>query len=90
MSTGALFHWKRNIEEDVRIVMRAEGLIDVSIPACKAWVRKFIQDQVPWWVGGQQLRGHEEAMVGAAFEARLNAAKGRKRIHRGRRADNDV
>lgn len=90
MSTGALFHWKRNIEEDARLVMRTEGLTDVSIPACKNWVRKFIQDQVPWWVAGQPLRPNEEQMIGAAFEAKYHAAKGRKRIKRGRRDESDV
>lgn len=90
MSTGALFHWKRNIEEDVRVVMQAEGATDVSAAARKTWARKFIQDQVPWWVAGQPLRAHEEQMIGAAFEARFHAAKGRKRIRRGRKDENDI
>ena len=79
MNTGALYHWtQRDIEADVRIVMRAESLTDLSIEACKKWVHKFIQDRVPWWVAGQAVREHDERMIGAAFEARLNAAK-RKR-----------
>lgn len=73
--TGGLYLWHRDVETDVRIVMRAEGLTDTAAAACKQWARRFIQQRVPWWSPGNELRWTERQMIGAAFVARLAAAK---------------
>lgn len=72
---ASLFHWRRDIEVDIRIIMRSEGLTDLSLAACKTWARQFIQQQVPWWKPGTPLRWAEEQAVGAAFEGLLAHAK---------------
>lgn len=72
--TGALYYWRRDIETDVRIVMRAEGLTELSIEARKRWARRFIQQRVPWWLPGNLLHWADQQMVGAAFEAVLSHA----------------
>lgn len=72
---GSLLHWKRDIEADVRIVMRAEGLEDLSVPACKEWVRRFIRLHVPWWRPGEHVGDVQIRALGAEFESRLAAAK---------------
>lgn len=86
--TGALYYWRRDIEADVRIVMRAEGLTELSIEARKRWAREFIQQSVPWWSPGTALHWAEQQMVGAAFEVLLSHAKrARDRLARQDRAN---
>jgi hypothetical protein len=80
VSSGALYHWRRDIEADVRLVMRAEGLTDLSIAACKRWVRAFILAQVSCWTPEARLAWHEVQRVSAAFEDRLTAAKRKLRV----------
>jgi len=70
-----LFHWRRDIEADIRIVMRAEGLTDLSIASAKEWARAFIKAHYPLWVPGHKLRPEQQSALGAAFENKLNRAK---------------
>lgn len=73
--TGALYHWQCDIEADVRIVMRAEHLTDLSLPARKQWARSFIQQYVPGWSHDVELRWTEQQAFGSGFLERLAAAK---------------
>jgi len=75
MNAAVLFHWRRDMEVDVRIIMRAEGLTDLTLPTCKEWARQFIRDIYPLWVPGHRLRPEQLQFIGAVFESRLASAK---------------
>jgi len=74
---GGLYDYTahRNIESEVRIILRRRGIEDLSIPACKQWVRDFIQDIVPEWPE-RALTDHEEKQIGHEFQNLLAAAQG--------------
>lgn len=65
----------RSVEDDVRTILRADGVRDLSTAACRAWVRRFIPTILDDWEPGMPLTGDRARRVGAAFIKRLDAAQ---------------
>ena len=65
--SGSLFHWRGDIEEEVKNAMRARGLDDVSPASCQQFVRQFIQEVIPRWSPGAPLPGPELREIGACW-----------------------
>jgi len=74
--SASLLHQHHDIEADIRIIMRFEGLTDLSIPACKEWTRALIRCVFPMWMPGHKLTSNQEERLGSYFEYRLRNAKG--------------
>jgi hypothetical protein len=74
---GGLFDYTahRLIGNEVRIILKARGVTDLSVDVCKQWVRDFIQDIVPEWPE-RALTDHEEKQIGHEFQNLLAAAQG--------------
>lgn len=65
------FRRSGSIEQDICIIMRAQGQVDRALAARKQWVRAFIKGVIPWWVQGERLSATEAGEVGARFSALL-------------------
>lgn len=71
----ALLAWThRELEQEVRFILRQKGSADLSTAACKAWVRGFIQERFPTWPR-RTLHQDEVELLGAAYNAYLAWAK---------------
>jgi hypothetical protein len=65
----------RFVESDIRVVLRAQQVKDVSLPACKAWARWYVAQVVPGWEPGRPLVQMEYERIGMCFARALDEAK---------------
>lgn len=86
----SLLDWPADwsLEAEIRAILVKEHATDLSLAACKAWARQFIQDLLPHWEPGTPMDWEEAAYVGAMFERYLHKKTHHRvpqYIHRGKR-----
>ena len=74
---GGLYDYTahRNIESEVRVILRAKGIDDPTVEFCKQWARDFIADLIPEWPE-RSLTEKEQQEVGHQFQNALALAEG--------------